>query len=94
MEILLLSLAAFIAQKGFCSLTSLWLPCSRCPTHFFVVLVHFLPVSTSNTLVDRLAKGTPISVYQGRRNVTNIDARFLGANFLCSQRPFLGTFPD
>ena len=62
-------------------LTSVWLPYSRCPTQFFVVLVQFLPVSTFNTFLDRLAECMPISINQRwspsfLRNVINIDTRF------------------
>ena len=76
-------------------LTFIWLPYS----HFSVVLVQFLPFAAFSTFVDRLAQGMPVSVYQKRsppvlRNVIDIDARFLGANFFCSERQFLGTFPD
>ena len=78
---------------------------SRCPTHFFfAVIVQFspplllplLPFAAYNSFRDCLATGMPISINQGRsppvlRNVTHIHARFLGTNFLCSQRQFLGT---
>ena len=72
-------------------LISVWLPYSRCPTHFSVVIVQVLPFAAFTSFVDRLAKGMPVSVYQGQspsflRNVINIDTGFLGANFLCSQR--------
>ena len=35
--------------KGSRFLTFIWLPYSRCPAHFFVVLVQFFPVSAFNT---------------------------------------------
>ena len=50
--------------KGLRCLTFIWLPYSRCPTHFFVVLVQFSPIAALNTFVDCLAKGLPISVNQ------------------------------
>ena len=60
------------------------IPSSRCLQYFFA---------------DCMARGMPISVYQRRlppvlRNVIDIDARRFGANFICSERQFLGTFPD
>ena len=64
----------------------IWLPYSRCLTHFFAVLVQFLAFAAFNSCVDCLAEGTSISVNQGRsppvlRYVIDIDAQLLGANF-------------
>ena len=64
------------------------------PFSFLVVIAQLLPSAAFNSFADHLAKGMPISVYQGwsppvLRNVTDIDVRFL-----CSQGQFLGTFPD
>ena len=62
-------------------LTSIWLHCSRCLTHSFVVLLPFSPVPAFNTFVDRLARSMPFSVYQRRsppvlHNVIDFAARF------------------
>ena len=126
-----ISCRLFLPQ-GLHFLTFIWLPHSRCLTHFFVfffapmlqlyvqsgskkarlagaarrpgtghffvVIVQFAPFAAFNSFVDRLLKGMPISVHHGRsppilRNVTDIDTRFLGANFLCPHCQFLGLTP-
>ena len=50
--------------KGFRFWIFNWLLYTGCPTHFFVVTVQFLPVSTFNTFEDCLAECMPISINQ------------------------------
>ena len=64
------------------------------------VVVQLLPFAVFNRFVYRVAKCMPISVDQGwpppvfRNVMVDIDARFLGSDFLCSQSQFFWTFSN
>ena len=81
-------------------LTCIWLPHSRCPFSF-LYSARTIPAKSLpfKGFVDRLAECMPISINQRwspsiLHNVINMDTRFPRAHFLCSERQFLGTFPD